>query len=479
MPALQLFLMAIAAAVLGTAAVLVYNARPRGRRSGPVTPLSGLQINTARAAENLSRYIQLDTSAPPGIRPEEGARYIQLLTEQYARPLGLEFEVVNDLTLLMRWRTGSQVPPVVFLGHADVVPVPEEERARWTHSPFSGAIDQGHVWGRGALDNKSSSICLLEAMASLKAAGLTPRRDIFLLVTPDEEVGGDQGAKLFVQDHLKKLDGASMVLDEGSFAIDDFLRGSVFAAVAVGEKHSLTVRAVVETPPGHASMPTRDDAPTVLTAALGRLMSAPPPPRLLAPLRLLLDRLAEPMPFSRRLILRNRWLFGGLIVRMLSRLAASSAMLRDTVALTLLRAGHKRNVIPARAEATLHLRLLPGTSTEEVLARIREAMAEPRVTLEVEQDGKDTPLAPVEGEDWERLDAALAAGLPGAVVAPIITPGTTDGRYFARAGLSVYRIIPYTLDAAERRRVHGEDERVSLSNLEQGITAYAHLLRYL
>lgn len=478
MPVLQALGMIALVALAGGAALLAYNVRSP-RRVSRLAPLAGLSIDTARAAENLSRYIQLDTSAPPGVSPENGARYIQLLTEQYARPLGLEVEVINGLMLLMRWRTGSKRPPVMFTGHADVVPVPEVERPRWTHPPFSGAVDQGFVWGRGALDNKGSTICLLEAMASLQAAGLKPERDIFLWVTHDEEVGGVEGAKVFVRDHLAKLDGASLVIDEGSYAIDDFVRGKVLAAVAVGEKHALTVRASVETPPGHASMPTSGDAPAVLTAALARLMAAPPPPRLLPPLRLLLDRLAETMGFGRRLVLRNRWLFGGLILKMLSRLAASSAMIRDTVALTLMRAGHKANVIPAQAEATLHMRLLPGTSTEEMLARIQSAMAEPRVKLEVLSDGGDTPIAPAQGEDWERLDAALAAGLPGAVVVPIIAPGTDDGRYFARAGLAVYRHIPFTLDAVDRRRIHGEDERVSLANLQQAIGAYAHLLRYL
>jgi len=466
------------AALAGGAVLLVYNARPV-RRAARLTPLPDLKIDTARAAENLSRYVQLDTSAPPGISPEAAVKHIQLLTEQYARPLGLEIEVIGGLMLLLRWRTGSRRPPVMFTGHADVVPVAEDERPRWTHPPFSGAIDQGFVWGRGTLDNKGSTICILEAMASLQAAGLKPDRDVFLWVTHDEEVGGVEGAKVFVRDHLEKLDGASMVIDEGGYAINDFVRGAVFAAVAVGEKHALTVRARVETPPGHASMPTAGDAPAVLTAALARLMAAPSPPRLLAPLRVLLDRLAEPMSWGRRLVLRNRWLFGGLILRMLSRLAASSAMIRDTVALTFLRAGHKVNIIPAQAEATLHMRLLPGTSTEEMLGRLRAAMAEPRVKLEVLSESGDTPIAPTRGEDWERLDAALAVGLPGAVVAPIITPGTDDGRYFARAGLAVYRYIPFTLDAVERRRIHGEDERVSLANLQQAIVAYAHLLRYL
>ena len=81
----------------------------------------------------------------------------------------------------------------MLLTHADVVPVGDNERDSWSHEPFGGQVDDGYVWGRGAIDNKASTICILKAIASLQKAGLPPRRDIQVLLLPDEEIGGQAG----------------------------------------------------------------------------------------------------------------------------------------------------------------------------------------------------------------------------------------------------------------------------------------------
>jgi len=164
---------------------------------------------------------------------------------------------------------------------------------------------------------------------------------------------------------------------------------------------------------------------------------------------------------------------------MLSQRPASNAMIRDTVALTMLRAGVKDNVVPARAVATLNLRLLPDSDLPSILRAIEGAIDDPRVQLAVTVDNGASPVSPTEGEPWERLAAALATAFDeDALVAPMITPGTMDARYFARRGIPTYRLVPFTLDANERGRVHGIDERVSLENLEQAARVYAHVMRY-
>ncbi|MEZ4337797.1 MAG: M20/M25/M40 family metallo-hydrolase [Sandaracinaceae bacterium] len=201
---------------------------------------------------------------------------------------------------------------------------------------------------------------------------------------------------------------------------------------------------------------------------------------MLPPTEAFLDRLAGHVPFLSRVALRNRWLFGPMVRSMLTERPASNAMIRDTHAITILEAGITDNVVPARATATVNLRLLPGSDWPAVRRRIESAIDDPRVTLEVLRDEGASPISPIEGEVWTRLETALASAYPGDdhVIAPMITPATTDARYFASRGVPTYRFIPFVLDANERGRVHGVDERVSIENLEEAARVYAHLLRY-
>lgn len=467
-------------ALVALVAVLVARAWSSPSRARPLPALRGLRIDREHAARALAEYVRLDTSAPPGIPRRPRPPHVELLLERYARPLGLAAEVLDERVLVLRWRAPHPAGrPLLLLGHADVVPVADDERPRWRHPPFAGVIAGGHVWGRGTLDDKGSTICALEAVAVLRAAGLAPRRDVLLVVGPDEELGGHEGIGPFVAAHLERLGRPALAIDEGGAIVPDVLPGIELAAVAVGEKRYVTVRLRVDAEAGHASQPTPEVATHVLSRALGRLASTRRGTRRSPVLDAMLERAADRAPLVRRVALRNLWLFGPLVERTISASAAGAASLRDTWAVTVLRAGLKDNVIPRRAEALVNLRLLPGSSRAEVLADLRRVLDEPRVRVEVLSDLRDTPVAPYAGPTWDRLESALGAALPEVLVAPTLTPGTTDGRWLARRGIPTYRFVPFRLDAHERAGIHGVNERVSLENLERAIRTYAHLMRYL
>jgi carboxypeptidase PM20D1 len=468
----------VATSLLGS--VLLFNATRIAPPIQTFERIDGLSVDMDRATDSLSRYLRIDTSTPNGMTPESARNAFSLLNDRYVAPLSLEHQIVDDRTLLLRWRgEDPSLPPLMLLTHADVVPVGENERGSWSHDPFGGQVDGGYIWGRGAIDNKASTICILEAIASLQKAGLRPRRDVHMLVLPDEEIGGEQGAGQFVAKHLEVFGRPGVVLDEGTYVVQDIIPGVRVAPIAVGEKRFVTVRLVVRGKAGHASMPTPDDAPRVLVAGLGRLHRFSFDAQLSSPIEAFLDRTSDHMPLGKRLAVKNRWLFGSMIRKQLTQKPASNAILRDTWALTVVRAGVKDNVVPAVAEAYLNLRLLPTSTTERVLAQLRLVLGDPRIELHVETDWGQTPVAPFEGALWDRLVSAVATGLPGVVVAPALTPGTMDARYFGQAGIPSYRFQPFTLSAEERGRIHGIDERISLDNLRQAVGVYAHLIRYL
>lgn len=437
-----------------------------------------VEIDRERAAEVLSEYVRWDSSR--GVPRDPRPPHLDLLIERYAEPLGLEHRVFEGRTLLLAWRAEQpEGRPLLLLSHSDVVPVSADELESWTYPPFDGMVRDGYVWGRGTIDDKGAVIAQLEAIAAMQAAGLGPHRDVLLLVSPDEETGGAAVART-IERHWDRLEEPWAVLDEGSFVAPDFLPDRTLVPVAVAEKRFVTITLAVVSEAGHSSMPRDNAAPRVLSLALGRLAELEHPTTLLPPTEVFLDRISDHVPLVSRIALKNRWLFGPLVSGMLEDRPSSNAMIRDTMALTILEAGIAENVIPARASATVNLRLLPGSELDEVLRRIAQTIDDPRVTIEVIRDEGPSPTAPIEGEVWTRLVRALASAYPGdaAVIAPIITPGTMDARYFARRGVPTYRLSPFVLDANERSRMHGVDERVSIQNLQEAARVYAHLMRY-
>ncbi len=444
-------------------------------------PASAGDFAASRPVRVLSAYLRTNTVVPPILPAEPNPGHFPLLVEEYAKPLGLTWQVLDGRTLLVRWIPAkpSGKAPMLFLNHADVVPVDHGEDAAWTHPPFAGTVADGYVWGRGAIDNKSSGVAILEAIARLKAADMEPDREIQLLVTPDEEIGGVEGAKRYIAVHMETYGRPEFVLDEGSYVVPDFVPGRNQAMVAVGEKSYLTIRVSVEGHGGHSSMPHGDSAPTILTRALAKLNAYEFPVTILPPVEGLLDAMGAQVAGVQGFALRNRWLTGPLVTAQLTSKPASNAVVRNTMALTMVRTGVKDNVIPSRAEAFYNLRLLPDTDVDAVLATLHDVVGDERVRIETHDYWGNTPLAPAEGELWDALKIAVEKEIPNGFLASGISPATTDSRWFAQAGIPSYRLLPFTLDAAERATVHGKNERLSLANFEQGIRFYRTLIEAL
>jgi len=144
----------VATTLLGS--VLLFNATRIAPPIRTFERLDGLSVDMDRATDSLSRYLRIDTSTPNGMTLDSAQSAFSMLNERYVEPLSLEHQIIDDRTLLLRWRgEDPSLPPLMLLTHADVVPVGENERDSWSHEPFGGQVDDGYVWGRGAIDNKA------------------------------------------------------------------------------------------------------------------------------------------------------------------------------------------------------------------------------------------------------------------------------------------------------------------------------------
>jgi carboxypeptidase PM20D1 len=390
-------------------------------------------------------------------------------------------ELIEESSLLFTWRgKDSSLAPVLFAGHIDVVPVESGTEAEWRYPPFEGCIEEGFIWGRGALDDKVAVLGLLEAAEALLAQGFQPQRTIYLAFGHDEEVGGTHGAQRIAAVLQQRGVRLEFALDEG-LAVTEGIVPKVnrpVAMVGIAEKGYLCLELSVESSGGHSSMPPSGTAIGILSAAITRLERHPMPPRRDSLAFKMLQRLAPEMPFPLRTLLAHPRLFGGIVQRQLATSSTMNAILRTTTAPTILQAGVKENVLPTRARAVINFRLLPGDSIASVTQHVQDVIDDPRVQIRPvgSTRSEPSPVASVDTPNFERLEKAILAAFPKAIVVPGLVLGATDCRHYAPLSQNAYRFTPIWVRQEDLSRVHGTNERLSIDNYLQAIAFYQELM---
>jgi acetylornithine deacetylase/succinyl-diaminopimelate desuccinylase-like protein len=422
----------------------------------------------------LRAYLRIDTTNPPG-NEIAGARF---LAEVLARA-GIESHTVESApgraNLVARVRGDGSLGGIVLHHHIDVV---YADRRFWTVDPFGGEITDGFLYGRGAIDMKSTGILQLAAVLALVRSRARLRRDLIFLATADEEAGSAFGAQFVAATHPDWVAGAEYALSElGGVEVDPHKRAP-FGHIVISEKTGLPLCLTARDTPGHGSMPWPDTAPHRLIRALARLLASERPPRVLPEVQEYFRALARVLPpeeghgfadlaaslrdpaFRARFFARRDW----------------AAMVRTTFAVNMLRASQKLNVIPPEAVADIDCRVLAGDDPTELRDWVTRAVDDDHVRVEFAREPKAPNLSPPDTEMYKALADTLARRAPGVVVAPEVLVAFTDSWVFRRMGLQAYGWSPFVLDEGEWRRVHGNDERISLENLREGARAYTELL---
>jgi carboxypeptidase PM20D1 len=397
----------------------------------------------------------------------------------------LEWERVSELGRLYRLPgTEEELDPVLFLAHYDVVP-PGDETA-WSHPPFSGDIADGYIWGRGALDDKGVLVAILEALERRLEAGFSPQRGIYLALGGDEEVSGTQGAARIAATLARRGLHFCAVFDEGMVVAHRMLPflGPPAALVGIAEKGYADVRLTAETGGGHAAMPPVETAISLLAGAIRRAIRPRRRDRLHPVVadffRVVAHAVGSPLSF----VLRYPRLFAPLLVHILARSATTRALVRTTVAPTVIQGGEASNVLPPAARVVLNCRLLPGHSVEELLTELGKAVSGRHgENLRVELHNPKTACEPVEAssteaEGYHWLVRAIHAEFPDAVQAPFLVTGTTDSRHYREIAENIYRFVPLELDPEALSTIHSTDERIAVAGYERAISFYERLLGY-
>ncbi|MFD1469251.1 M20 family peptidase [Hymenobacter caeli] len=472
-------------ALLGLAAVLVLNTlRVPRHQLGPQPPPAPVAVPDSAVAR-LAAAVRIPTVSTTDFAQTDTAqfgRFVAFLRRAYPRVhQQLRRQTFNTYGLLYEW-TGRDpaLKPVLLLAHYDVVPVQPGSEARWQQPPFAGRTAGGYLYGRGTLDDKMSVLGQLEAVEYLLGTGFRPARTVLLAFGQDEETLGQRGAAAIAAALKQRGVRPEFILDEGGLIKTDGVAGLArpVALVGIGEKGYLSLELSAVGAGGHSSMPPAHTSIGLVAAAVARLEANPFPARLDGGVGHLLDYLASEVPFGKRLVFANRWLFGPLIERTLAGTASGNAALRTTTAPTIFRAGSKDNVLPIDATATVNFRLLPGDSVAGVVREVRRIVGDERVRVRLLGPGHEpAPVSDPGAAAFQTLHRTIGSVFPGALVAPYVLVGATDASTYAGLSPNVYRFSPLPMAEADIQRLHGTNERIGVADYERAIRFYVALIK--
>ncbi|USU13844.1 M20/M25/M40 family metallo-hydrolase [Sphingomonadaceae bacterium OTU29THOMA1] len=432
----------------------------------------------------LADLIRHDTSSPPGDTGPVAARLKALFdaagipNETILAPNG------KAAHFIARVKGDGSKRPLLLAAHTDVVPA---DPTRWSVPPFDGVIKDGFLYGRGALDNKGAVAAFSRALLRIKADRVPLARDIIFLAEADEEQGSFN-TNWLAANYWDKID-AEFVLNEGGSI--RWVNGRVSElTISYSDKLTLNIRVRAEGPAGHSSrpLPGNQSANDQLIAGLARLASYREPIMLTATSRTYLERLAtlHPVelkePVARLLAASDepaRAAVASGVIAGGDKAAGwgTEGLLRNTIVLTMLQSGLKPNIIPGVAEATLNARLMPGTDIDAFLNRVRTAIGDDRIKVSVLEGDKRASeirarsnIAPssLDTDLYRSIERAAKGRWPSVTLLPTLLVASTDATPWRERGVPVYGIAPFPTEGSDAKRIHGDDERVSLEGIAQG-----------
>lgn len=427
------------------------------------------------SADVLAQYLRINTTNPPG-NEIVAARYLQALLAREGIASQLFEPAPGKANLYARLAGDGTARPVILLNHMDVV---EAARDFWSVDPFGGLVRGDFLYGRGAIDMKSEGVAELMAMVLLKRAGVPLKRDLIFLATSDEEVGTGVGAGWIAERHPELVRDAEFLVNEGGSMPRDDAGTVAYVGVGVTEKAPFWLAMTAHGTAGHGSRPTGDNAVERLVRALARV-EAWQTPLVVTPAT---DRFFKDLAARERDPVRRRW-YGDIAAALRDSLARGfftansfyNAILRNTISVTRLAGSGKVNVIPPVARAELDVRLLPGQQPQQFLADLTRIVADSGVTVEPLGVSWPATESPVESDLVRAVRTVAQRHFPGLLVTTPPLTGFTDAHFFRSLGIASYGIAPFPLSESESRGVHGNDERVSLANVEFGTRYFFEIL---
>ena len=438
-------------------------------------------IDGEAAINNLAASIRFKTISHQDkekFSPQEFEGFIKWAADTYPEfHSAMQLEML-EYTLLFKWAgSDSSLAPILLTAHYDVVPVIPGTESIWEEEPFAGVISNNRIWGRGALDDKSGVVGMMEAATYLIKNNFQPARTVYFSFGHDEEIGGSGAAQ--VTEKLKQ-EGVQLQwsLDEGSFVNRGFFPGvdKLVAPINVAEKGIMNLLIVAKAKGGHSSTPPKKTAVTILADALIKLENEPLPGSLEGLSAVMFDEVSKHMPFSYRFLFANRWLFGGLLDSQMSSTPVINAMIRTTTAPTMLSGSIKSNVLPIEATALINFRLHPRDSIESVTEHVRRVVGSDQVEVRTLGGMEASGVSSWESPGYEIISSSLSKVYGEVVSVPGIMIAASDTRHYSKVADNSFRFNPFSIVPEDMTGFHGTNESIAIDSFIAGIKTYVDII---
>ena len=437
--------------------------------SAPAAKSADLSQTSSDALGWLQNLIRINTTNPPG-NELAAAKYIAGIFERD----GIHSEIYESTPgrgfLVARLQANAMPDSshaLLLMAHLDVVGV---DKTKWKLDPFGGAMQDGYIYGRGAIDDKGMLAANMAVFIALKRSGVRLKRDVIFLAEGDEE-SGSEGMQFAVQKHWDKI-AAGFAINEGGRVVTKDTKVQ-YIGVQASEKVMVNVNVIAKGTSGHGSVPRPDNPITHLAAAIAKIGAYEAPVQFNSVTRAYFEGLPatqdeETAKWIRALDTPDR---GEHAARWVS--AANpiwNSMLRDTIAPTMLQAGIRANVVPSEARGVLNVRLLPGNMIDPLIAKLQQLVNDPQVQLEVEPgEHEAAPSSSLNSDLYNTITRVVHQEFPGAPVLPYMSTSATDSNFLRMRNVQAYGLLPFPLSEDDLLRMHADNERVPVDSFRKGV----------
>ncbi len=439
-------------------------------------PASTPAVYEDLAVDLLRRYVQIDTTVPPG-NEKKAALFFKDILEGEGIAVEVDEFAPGRANVMATLEGNGKKRPIILMNHMDVVPA---DASRWSVPPFAGLLRDGVIYGRGVEDMKTEGILQLLALIRLKREGVALARDVIFLGTADEEVGFAGARRAFSAEGWgERLGKAEYAIAEGGENVTRPSGEPAYFAIETAQKSVFWLTLKTTGTPGHGSRPLADSALNRLIRALDRVRQHQTPFKVLPSVaRFFRDQAtqaAEPRAGWYRDV--EKALQDPVAAQALAEDRNLAPLLRNTISITVVRAGYKTNVIPGVAEAELDVRLLPGEDPAAFLVELRGVIADPSVEIQADLDISRAPESPTDTELFRAIERVLGKHYPGVLVTTRMATGATESALVRPLGITAYGFTPLLTTAEEVATGHGDDERIKESTVRRSTGIFYQVVR--
>lgn len=432
-------------------------------------------------AGKLSEMVRVPTvSAQPGETDLTRFKDYQEVLRKNFPNIFRSMEVIDidsNLLLKLKGRDSSR-KGILFMGHQDVVPAPDD--GTWKYPPFSGEIAGGRVHGRGSMDCKSTMLAEWQALEELLEEGFVPETDLYLACSVNEENSG--GGALKTVEWLKSNGiHLAFVMDEGGAIVEGLIPGisTAVAAAGVVEKGSAHIKFIAKGEGGHSSTPVKNTPIARLSAFVCDIEKKNPFRKQFTPVVTgMFKNLAPYLSFPFRLLLGNLWLFKpivGFAMPLVSPMA--NAFLRTTIVFTMSGGSQAANVIPTEAYVVANIRPAIHQNLDECLEILKKKAAEYGLETQLVVGSSASGITDPESPEMKYIEKCINACYPDYCFTHYYMAGGTDCRKYEPVTDNCIRLCPMMIHPDQMAAMHAPNENISTDALAQGVKCYKYIMK--